>query len=152
MVLGLLLCILVSLSHRARISIKTRAEIEEMRHAGRMAAEVLEVIEPHVVPGVTTAELDRIAAAHITAVQHAVAAPLHYGGITGGALLSLGQPGRSACKVAAHATHYALSMLSWVVDILGAGGRGQGRGRGGGFFFGLPLCGFPASVCVSVSW
>ena len=87
MVLGLLLCILVSLSHRARISIKTRAEIEEMRHAGRMAAEVLEVLEPHVVPGVTTAELDRIAAAHITAVQHAVAAPLHYGGITGGALL-----------------------------------------------------------------
>ena len=70
MVLGLLLCILVSLSHRARISIKTRAEIEEMRHAGRMAAEVLEVLEPHVVPGVTTAELARIAAAHITAVQH----------------------------------------------------------------------------------
>ena len=42
------------------ITIKTAEEIEKMRIAGRLAAQVLEMIEPHVVPGVTTNELDRI--------------------------------------------------------------------------------------------
>ncbi|MEC8208805.1 MAG: type I methionyl aminopeptidase, partial [Pseudomonadota bacterium] len=40
--------------------IKTPEEIEKMRVAGRLAAEVLEMIEPHVVPGVTTDELNTI--------------------------------------------------------------------------------------------
>ena len=42
------------------ISIKTPEEIEKMRIAGRLAAEVLEMIEPFVKPGVSTGELDRI--------------------------------------------------------------------------------------------
>lgn len=42
------------------ISIKTPEDIEKMRVAGRLAAEVLEMIEPYVKPGVTTGELDRI--------------------------------------------------------------------------------------------
>ena len=42
------------------VSIKTPEEIEKMRIAGRMAAEVLEMIGEHVQPGVTTAELDKI--------------------------------------------------------------------------------------------
>ncbi len=35
-------------------------DIEKMRVAGRLAAEVLEMIEPYVKPGVSTGELDRI--------------------------------------------------------------------------------------------
>ena len=45
------------------ISIKTAPEIEKMRRAGRLAAEVLEMIEPHVIQGITTDELDRICTA-----------------------------------------------------------------------------------------
>lgn len=37
------------------ISIKTSEDIEKMRVAGRLAAEVLEMIEPYIKPGVTTA-------------------------------------------------------------------------------------------------
>ncbi|MDX1592751.1 MAG: type I methionyl aminopeptidase [Gammaproteobacteria bacterium] len=62
------------------IEIKTAAEIEKMRVAGRLAAEVLEMIAPHVVPGVTTEELDRICHEHIVTVQKAVPAPLNYHG------------------------------------------------------------------------
>ena len=62
------------------VTIKTPEDIEKMRIAGRMAAEVLEMIEPHVQPGVTTAELDQICHKHITEVQNAIPAPLNYKG------------------------------------------------------------------------
>lgn len=42
------------------IHIKTAPEIETMRIAGRLASEVLDYIEPYVVPGVTTGELDEL--------------------------------------------------------------------------------------------
>ena len=42
------------------IVIKTEEDIQKMRVAGRLAAEVLEVVAPYVKPGVSTAELDRI--------------------------------------------------------------------------------------------
>ncbi len=51
-----------------------------MRVAGRLAAEVLDMIGEHVVPGVTTDELDAICHRHITEVQNAVPAPLNYRG------------------------------------------------------------------------
>lgn len=51
-----------------------------MRRAGRLAAEVLEMIAPQVVPGVTTEELDRICHDYIVNVQKAVPAPLNYRG------------------------------------------------------------------------
>jgi len=51
-----------------------------MRVAGRLAAEVLEMIEPHVQPGVTTDELDRICHDYIVNEQQAVPAPLNYHG------------------------------------------------------------------------
>src|SRR5690606_4820419 len=54
------------------VTIKTAAEIEAMREAGRLASEVLEMIEPHVVPGVSTGELDRICHDYIVNVQHAI--------------------------------------------------------------------------------
>ncbi len=60
------------------ISIKNAEEIDGMRRAGRLAAEVLDVLAPHVKPGVTTEELDRIAHRHIVDVQQAVPAPLNY--------------------------------------------------------------------------
>lgn len=62
------------------VTIKTQDEIAKMRIAGRKAAEVLEYIEPHVVPGVSTAELDRLCHEYITQVQHAIPAPLNYKG------------------------------------------------------------------------
>ncbi|WP_305841481.1 type I methionyl aminopeptidase [Photobacterium leiognathi] len=62
------------------IKIKTAEEIEKMRVAGRLAAEVLEMIEPHVKAGVTTEELDRICHDYITKEQQAIPAPLNYHG------------------------------------------------------------------------
>lgn len=61
-------------------TIKTSEEIEKMRVAGRLAAEVLEMIEEHVKPGVSTDELDRLCYEHIVNVQQAVPAPLNYRG------------------------------------------------------------------------
>ncbi len=51
-----------------------------MRVAGRLAAEVLEMIVEHVKPGVSTDELDRICHNHIVNVQQAIPAPLNYRG------------------------------------------------------------------------
>jgi len=62
------------------IKIKTADEIEKMRVAGRLAADVLEMIEPHVKAGVTTEELDRICHDYITKEQGAIPAPLNYHG------------------------------------------------------------------------
>jgi methionyl aminopeptidase len=62
------------------ITIKTDSEIEKMRVAGKLAAEVLEMIEPYVVPGITTSELDQICHDFIVDVQQAVPAPLNYRG------------------------------------------------------------------------
>lgn len=62
------------------VSIKTSAEIEKMRVAGRLAAEVLEMIEPYVKAGVTTNELDKICHDYIVNEQDAIPAPLNYRG------------------------------------------------------------------------
>jgi methionyl aminopeptidase len=62
------------------VSTKSPDEIEKMRVAGRLAAEVLEMIGEHVLPGVTTDELDAICHDHIVRVQGAVPAPLNYRG------------------------------------------------------------------------
>lgn len=61
-------------------SIKTADDIERMRVAGRMTAEVLEMIRPQVRPGVTTGELDRICHDYITGTLQAIPAPLNYHG------------------------------------------------------------------------
>ena len=62
------------------ISIKSPEELALMREAGRLAAEVLEMIEPHVQPGISTGELDRICHEYIVKVQQAIPAPLNYNG------------------------------------------------------------------------
>ena len=62
------------------VTIKTPADIEKMRVAGRLAAEVLQVVAPHVKPGVSTAHLDRICHEHIVNVQKAIPANVGYKG------------------------------------------------------------------------
>jgi methionyl aminopeptidase len=62
------------------ITIKSPEEQLKMREAGRLAAEVLDMIGPHVVPGVTTEELDRLCYEHIVHVQGTIPANLNYRG------------------------------------------------------------------------
>ena len=61
------------------VIIKSPAEIEKMRLAGRLAADVLDMIEPHVVAGVSTEELDRLCHAYMVDVQGTIPACLGYG-------------------------------------------------------------------------
>jgi methionyl aminopeptidase len=62
------------------IKIKTKEQLVGMREAGRLAAEVLEMIEPYVQPGVTTDELDRRCYEHIVQIQKTIPANIGYGG------------------------------------------------------------------------
>ena len=60
------------------ITFKVENGVQGMRVAGRLASEVLDFLTPHVVPGVTTNELDRLCHDYITQVQGAIPAPLNY--------------------------------------------------------------------------
>ena len=62
------------------VTIKTEEEIEKMRIAGKLAADVLLMIEPYVQPGVTTDRLDEICHDYIVNEQKAIPAPLNYHG------------------------------------------------------------------------
>jgi methionyl aminopeptidase len=60
------------------VHLKSPDEIERMRVAGRLAAEVLDFITPHVRAGVTTLELDRLCHDYMVDVQGTIPAPLNY--------------------------------------------------------------------------
>ena len=62
------------------VSIKTPDEIEKMRVAGGLAADVLVMIGPFVNAGITTDELDKICHEYIVNKQQAIPAPLNYHG------------------------------------------------------------------------
>jgi methionyl aminopeptidase len=62
------------------VTVKTPEQIEKMRVAGRLAAEVLEMLIPHVKPGASTEDIDRIAHDHIVDVQKAIPANVGYKG------------------------------------------------------------------------
>jgi len=62
------------------VVLKTPQDIEKMRVAGKLAAEVLDMIEEHVRPGITTEELNTICHDYIIRQQQAVPAPLNYRG------------------------------------------------------------------------
>ncbi len=62
------------------VTIKTPEEQDKMRVAGRLAADVLDMIGEHVKPGVTTGELDQLCHEYITGEQDAIPAPLNYRG------------------------------------------------------------------------
>jgi methionyl aminopeptidase len=60
------------------ITLKSAADIEGMRIAGRLASEVLDMLTPHVQPGISTEQLDKLAHDHIVEVQGGIPAPLNY--------------------------------------------------------------------------
>jgi methionyl aminopeptidase len=62
------------------VTLKTSEDIQAMREAGKLAAEVLAMLKEHVKPGVTTEDLDRLAYEHITKVQKAIPANVGYNG------------------------------------------------------------------------
>lgn len=66
-----------------KVTIKSSEDMAMMRIAGRLAADVLEMIEPFVKPGVSTGELDQRCHDYIVNVQQAIPAPLNYGAAPG---------------------------------------------------------------------
>jgi len=60
------------------ITFKTPDEIEKMRVAGRLAAEVLDFITPFIKPGITTGEVDKLCHDYMVDVQGCIPAPLNY--------------------------------------------------------------------------
>lgn len=62
------------------VSIKTEEEIRRMRVAGKLASKVLDMIETHVQPGISTDELNTICHDYITSELNAIPAPLNYRG------------------------------------------------------------------------
>ena len=63
-----------------KINLKTNDQIAQMRVAGKLAAEVLEMITPCVVPGISTGELDRICHDYIVDNQQSIPANVGYNG------------------------------------------------------------------------
>ena len=63
-----------------KINLKTNDQITQMRIAGKLAAEVLEMITPLVVPGVSTEELDRVCHDYIVENQQSIPANVGYNG------------------------------------------------------------------------
>ena len=60
------------------IHIKTADEIQKMRVAGRLAGEVLDFITPHIRPGITTEQIDRLCHDYQVNHQRTIPAPLNY--------------------------------------------------------------------------
>ena len=60
------------------IQIKSAADIEKMRVAGRLASEVLDYITPHIQAGVTTNAINQLAHDYMVNVQGTIPAPLNY--------------------------------------------------------------------------
>ncbi len=73
------------------VIINTTEDIEKMRVAGRLAAEVLEMIGDYVRPGISTGELDRICHDYIVNEQKAIPAPLNYHGFPKSICTSINQ-------------------------------------------------------------
>ncbi len=63
-----------------KITLKTPEEFAKMRVAGKLAADVLDMIGAYVKPGITTDELNTICHEYITQTQQAIPAPLNYEG------------------------------------------------------------------------
>ena len=73
------------------IQLRSADDIAKMRVAGRLAAEVLELIGQYVVPGVSTEELDKICHDHIVDMQKAIPACLGYRGFPKSVCTSVNQ-------------------------------------------------------------
>lgn len=73
------------------VSIMNEEQLPKMRVAGRLAAEVLEMLEDRVVPGISTGELDQICHDYIVNTQKAIPAPLNYKGFPKSICTSINQ-------------------------------------------------------------
>ena len=73
------------------VPLKSAEELVMARRAAQLAAEVLAMIEPHVVPGVSTEALDRLCHEHIVKVQGAIPANVGYLGYPKTILTSVNQ-------------------------------------------------------------
>ena len=60
------------------VHLKSDDEIAGMRVAGRLASELLDYLTPHVQPGITTGEIDKLAHNYMVDVQHTIPATLNY--------------------------------------------------------------------------
>jgi methionyl aminopeptidase len=60
------------------VQIKSAEDIAAMRVAGRLASELLDYLTPHVQPGITTGEIDKLAHDYMIDVQHTIPATLNY--------------------------------------------------------------------------
>lgn len=69
--------------------VKSPEAIEKMRIAGRLAAQVLEMIGPYVQPGVSTGELERICRRYIIEDLQAIPASLGHRGFSGSICTSI---------------------------------------------------------------
>lgn len=130
---GYVACRAIYLTKPPAPTLKTAKELDDLREAGRLAATLLERLGSEIAPGVSTAHLDAVARAFVRDELGATPAPLHYGGLTGGLLRGTAL-GELICS-AAHRTAAALSRTVWNGAPLPI----------------PPLCGFPASICVSVN-
>ncbi|WP_019556189.1 type I methionyl aminopeptidase [Thiomicrorhabdus arctica] len=73
------------------IKIKSPEEIQKMRIAGKLAADVLEMIAPHVVVGVSTGELNQIMHDFMINEQGTIPATLNYHGFPASSCISINQ-------------------------------------------------------------
>lgn len=73
------------------IKIKTAEEIQKLRVAGKLAADVLEMIAPYVVPGASTGELNSIMHTYMTEEQGTIPATLNYHGFPASSCISINQ-------------------------------------------------------------
>lgn len=73
------------------IKIKTAEEIQKMRVAGQLAANVLDMITPYVEPGISTGELNQIMHKYMTEEQGTIPATLNYHGFPASSCISINQ-------------------------------------------------------------
>lgn len=73
------------------IKIKTAEQLQKMRVAGKLAGEVLSMIEPHVKAGISTGELNDIAHDYMVNVQGTIPATLNYRGFPSSSCISINQ-------------------------------------------------------------
>lgn len=73
------------------IKIKTAEEIQKMRIAGKLAADVLDMIAPHVQAAVSTGKLNQIMHDYMVNVQNTIPATLNYHGFPASSCISINQ-------------------------------------------------------------
>jgi methionine aminopeptidase len=112
------------------LALKTEKDLQAMRHAGKLAARVLEHLSPLVTPNVTTGALDE-AASNFTVSLGCLSAPLNYGGLLM-PFLATQELGKAVCVLISHMWWYASTVLPLPQQL-------------------PSFCGFPRSVCISVN-